>query len=634
MKKLKLSLLIILIISMLCGSILTVNAAPTNKGLTFTNTDVYRSASGEIVMPSTYEATVYFPSNTSSSTRGGNVVGTYTGATKTCFNFEIHQNGNPRIYIIDADNVARDVKFSNVNVYTGSPLHIAITADYSTGTFKCYINGELKQTETIQSFSIKNYTGTVCLGGDLRSDNSVYFKGTIQNVALYSDIRTASEIASDATATTPATDKLTVAYDLTGYTAGEFPATVNAIKGPALNYKKVQLFFDNRTPVAAADYSFALVGDIQTLNVSYGSQLPKLFDWLIANKDSKKIAHVFHLGDITDKDTADEWKRAVEQYNRLNGVIPYSFVRGNHDGIAKYNAYMNWDDFKHTTDGAYEKAMYNTYKKIAVGGLKYLIINLDLTASDLVLDWANELVEAHPDYNVIVTTHIYLSAAGERTTYIKYNAKNSAEAVWEKFISKHKNIVMVFCGHSPTDQIQVTKAKGVNGNEVTQILVDPQTTDKTYKAAGLVALLHFSSGGKNVEVEYYATIKEKYFLETNQFSFEVNTIAPDPNSTDGVIVDDNSSNNDGDNVSTDADDNNSSNKKKPTNKNNGEASSNVGLIIGIIAVVVVALGAGVVVFFLVYTKKGKKNKVPSEATDEVPVEATPEPSDEENGEEK
>ena len=71
------------------------------------------------------------------------------------------------------------------------------------------------------------------------------------------------------------------------------------------------------------------------------------------------------------------------------------------------------------------------------------------------------------------------------------------------------------------------KDTGVHGNEVTQILVDPQGTDKSHEAAGLVALLHFSDGGKHVEVEYYATVKERYFLASNQFSFDVAVVPPE-----------------------------------------------------------------------------------------------------------
>lgn len=636
MKKLKFSLLIILVVSLLLGTAFTASAAATDKGLTFTYMDVYRSESQTFNLPTTFEATVYFPSGTSSSTRGGNIIGTYTGSTsKTGFNFEIHESGNPRLYLVDSSSTVHDIIFTNVNVYTGSSVHVAITADYATGTYKCYLGGVLKQTITktaVNSYSISNI---ICLGGDRRSGNSIYFKGSLQKVAVYSDKRTDAEIASDASAASISSDGLAFGYDLTSYTSGSFPATLSAVKGPTLNYQKAEIWLDSRAPISSTDYSFALVGDIQTLNVSYGSQLPKLFDWILANKDSKKIAHVFHLGDITDKDTSDEWRRAVAQYNRLNGVIPYSFVRGNHDSVAKYNSYMGYDDYCHTIDGAYEQAMLNTYKKITVGGLKYLIINLDLGPSDLVLDWANELVENHPDYNVIVTTHIYLSNAGERTTYIKYTQKNSAEQMWNKFISKHKNIVMVFCGHSPTDQIRVTKSKGENGNEVTQILVDPQTTDKNYKAAGLVALLHFSNGGKHVEVEYYATIKEKYFLESNQFSFDVDVIQP-TSTLEEDLADENGSDSkdDKNNNKGNKDDNDdaSSDKKsdKKTNKVNNGQRLNVGLIIGIIGAVVAAVGAGVLVFVLVYSK-GKKKK-----SDLQPEEATPQdeetPQTEENNE--
>lgn len=41
---------------------------------------------------------------------------------------------------------------------------------------------------------------------------------------------------------------------------------------------------------------------------------------------------------------------------------------------------------------------------------------------------------------------------------------------------------------------------------------------------GMVALLHFSADGRNVQVEYYSTSKEKYFKAENQFSLELDVV--------------------------------------------------------------------------------------------------------------
>ena len=115
------------------------------QGLTFTNTDTYRTSHTTLDLPATYEATVYFLPSTAASIRGGVIFGCYSTAEKSCFSFEIYKNGSPRIYIIDDTQTAHNIIFTNVNVYTGETFHITITVDWTKGIYQCYLNGQLKQ---------------------------------------------------------------------------------------------------------------------------------------------------------------------------------------------------------------------------------------------------------------------------------------------------------------------------------------------------------------------------------------------------------------------------------------------------------------------------------------------------------
>lgn len=90
--------------------------------------------------------------------------------------------------------------------------------------------------------------------------------------------------------------------------------------------------------------------------------------------------------------------------------------------------------------------------------------------------------------------------------------------MWDKLIKKHENIVLVLSGHDPCDYVVAAQDKGVNGNVVTQLLVDPQGVDKAQGGVGMVTMLYFSADGKTVQVETYSTDKKAYFLEENQFT--------------------------------------------------------------------------------------------------------------------
>lgn len=474
--------------------------------------------------PKTIEATLCFPSDHPLDKRGGVVFGNYYGSGSACVNFEIHQNGSPRIYYIDNEGKSHDQIFERVNVCTGDWVHVAVVTDTEAGTAACYVNGELKQTLKAPVPSEITFRQRAVIGGDMRPDNGQYFKGKLRNVAIYNDMRTADEIAADATATTPDTDALFGFYEPDG--------TAETLKdscgnGPEFLLVSRESFMKNYSSVTDYDYSFAVIGDIQTLTCYYPEELHNIYDWLVDNAKAKKLEFVVGLGDITDKDTDSEWELAKTEMAKLNGVVPYSFVRGNHDSTGQYKNYFSYEEYKDTVDGCFKETMLNTYHTIRVKGRKYLFLNLDLSATDNMLAWANEVVEQHKDHTVIITTHIYLSAAGtlfndsSASSLTRYGMQNYPDVIWDKLVSRHENISMVLCGHAPTDRIVVNRREGVHGNTVTEMLIDPQTTDKTHEAVGMVAMLHFSNGGKTVDVEYYSTVKEGHFLEENQFRLEV-----------------------------------------------------------------------------------------------------------------
>ena len=79
------------------------------------------------------------------------------------------------------------------------------------------------------------------------------------------------------------------------------------------------------------EFSFMAIGDTQILTYYYPDKLENVYDYVLDNVNKKNVKHVFGLGDITDKDTQKEWTVAIEQISRMDGIVPYSVIRGNHD---------------------------------------------------------------------------------------------------------------------------------------------------------------------------------------------------------------------------------------------------------------------------------------------------------------
>ena len=488
---------------------------------------------GGLELPSTVEATLLFPKTFQG--RGGVVIGNYKDTTANGFNFEIHNNGNPRIYIV-ADGEAYDVIFDKADVRTGEKVHLAVTINYETRELFLYVDGEKVQRKKMkalpESVPLEN---VFILGGDNRSGNAQYFKGEIFSLALYSKVKTEEEISLDAKSESLDPDSLIAGWEnLSGETIKDVGASGHDIK-LSIN--------ENWTTEGGYKgeyaYSFALVGDTQSLNYNYPQKFHLLYDWIVDNAEDKKMKFVFGLGDITDNNLLWEWALAKQLINKMEGVVPYSVIRGNHDGIQNYCEIFPLAEYSHMIAGSYDGSMLNTYQTFEVGNIKYLVLNLDLALNDEILAWADEVVSSYPDRNVIVTTHIYLHSDGttvdrtDPTPATNYGSDYTSDEICERFIKMHENIKMVISGHRPCDNIVVTYETGDNGNKIAQILVDPQSIDVSQGPSGMVAMLYFSEDGKTVSTDFYSTVKNKYYYnDENTLTFEVEVIGENPSATD------------------------------------------------------------------------------------------------------
>lgn len=480
----------------------------------------------------TFEAVIQLPTDITG--RGGIILGNYKD-TNHFLNFEIIANGVPRLCVTSYDNTGSryDYQFSKVDVRSDKPVHLAITLDKSTGVAVCYVNGESKQvsnrnTQITINPSLNDYY--MVIGNDLRTKDNQCFKGTIGSVAVYTDIRTMEEIALDLEGINLENDNLEMYFNLAGLKTGDDISDLtgngyDAKFGTRASAEKGNWIY-NKSEVKDYLYSFAVVGDTQIIANRYGNSFGKIYDWILNNQATKKIAHVFGLGDITDANSGSEWALAKTHIlEKLTGVIPYSVVRGNHDGVANINNVFATEAYMSQFDGFYkENDITNSYRYFEIADTKYLFITLDYGANDDILNWAGNIIQANPDRKVIITTHAYLFRDGTTLDQgdvcppATTGGANNGDHMWDKLISKYENIYLVMSGHDPYANVVVTQTEGVNGNIVTQILTDHQGVD-TSTPTGMVTMLYFMADG-SIEVETYSTIQEAYYKENNQFVIE------------------------------------------------------------------------------------------------------------------
>ena len=315
------------------------------------------------------------------------------------------------------------------------------------------------------------------------------------------------------------------------------------------------------------DFAFAFVGDIQSMTaVDYKNSLDDdpendtayvdtLFSWLANNAESQKIKHVFTLGDLTEYSSENdpdlsyaareeggspnasgdkEWTIVKSAISKLDGIVPYSIVRGNHDDY-QIDTVFGYDAYKSNFNGFYageyalsnqadREAKYytnsitNSYKLVEIEGIKYIFITLDFNPTRGVVTWLDNILTQYSDYNAIITTHSFIredlslaTAQHLQTVVVAGKAGGAApEWIWKNCLSKHSNVMMTVCGHWDAQNVRMTTTEGDNGNQVLHLMVNPQVYDKRVEASGLVFLMRFFDGGKTVKAEYYSTILDLY----------------------------------------------------------------------------------------------------------------------------
>ncbi len=215
--------------------------------------------------------------------------------------------------------------------------------------------------------------------------------------------------------------------------------------------------------------------------------------WMVANTSRFDLRYVLHTGDMTNWGWLDssQLARAGAAIDVLrNAGLPYSLAIGNHDteavgwngvaGSSGYggSAYMynpecpatlgadacksgllvrRTDAFNQTfplssiqnVGGAYESGRIdNNWTTFSANGTRWLVLTLELWPRREVVAWAKDVVASHPNHNVIVQTHSYLTGSGKIWTSNGGYGATSPKYLYEKVIKPYANVSLVFSGHT------------------------------------------------------------------------------------------------------------------------------------------------------------------------------------------
>ncbi len=236
-----------------------------------------------------------------------------------------------------------------------------------------------------------------------------------------------------------------------------------------------------------------------------------------------------HLGDVTEHidQSEQEWIYADEHMTVLdaNG-IPNNLAPGNHDmssaGVAGfYDEYFPPSRYEGNDwyggymgdagDGIAEsrnRLNKDNYETFEVDGLDFLVIHLEYDMPSYAVQWAQNVIAAHPDHRVIISTHLFLSTSGSRpTTVLNRTADGmSAQAVWNQLIFPNCNVFLVLNGHYPGEANRTDPNSC--GEPVHQLESDYQS--RANGGDGWLRIMTFEPAQNEIEVSTYSPTKDQF----------------------------------------------------------------------------------------------------------------------------
>ncbi len=262
--------------------------------------------------------------------------------------------------------------------------------------------------------------------------------------------------------------------------------------------------------------------------------------WIVEQRDVEDIAFATHLGDVVQTwDDTTQWVLAEGAMSTLDGELPYGIALGNHDcdfprgeggddpacifdewfPLERYEAEPWWGG-----DQSWEGG-YSSYQLISASGLDLLMLHLAFEPREEELAWAAEVIDAHPDHIVILSTHWFLDPEGEWAG----SGPHSSDGIWEALVAPFDNVWLVLSAHVPGES---RRSDEVGGHPVHQLLSCYQTVDDRVSLDGWMRLMRFEPALGLLTVETYSPVLDSY--ETDEDSEFVLDLPVLPYDLDGV----------------------------------------------------------------------------------------------------
>ncbi|PKQ24736.1 MAG: hypothetical protein CVT65_01585 [Actinobacteria bacterium HGW-Actinobacteria-5] len=241
-------------------------------------------------------------------------------------------------------------------------------------------------------------------------------------------------------------------------------------------------------------FSIAVMPDTQAeTNNTANTPFLNRVNWMVANTSRFDLRYVLHTGDMVNWGWLDagQFTRAKAAVAVLrNAGLPYALAIGNHDtevvgwnGVPGSSGYggsayaynpecpvrlgagacKSWLLVRKTgafnqsfplssiqnVGGAYEAGKIDNYwTTFNADDTQWLVLTLELWPRKEVVAWAKDVVASHPNVNVIIQTHSYLTGGGKISASDGGYGATSPKYLYDQVVKPYANVKLVFSGHT------------------------------------------------------------------------------------------------------------------------------------------------------------------------------------------
>lgn len=270
----------------------------------------------------------------------------------------------------------------------------------------------------------------------------------------------------------------------------------------------------------SGDFTIIALPDTQNESQFFPNVLASQTQWIVAHRQELNIQMVLGEGDIVNNFADPEQQESsLAAFEKLDDAgVPYMLAIGNHDydnadpkAARSVNGFNRFFGPARYAAKAYYRGSFpagsneNFYGVENIGGQNFLFLVLEFVPRPSSMAWAESILQANQDKQVLVLTHSFTYVDGTRVdrcdTQDMPPGNETGDDMWA-VLRKYPNVFMVVSGHLTGGQEARRADLGDQGNLVNQFFTNFQTFP--HGGDGWLRIMTFHPASNTVSMQTFS----------------------------------------------------------------------------------------------------------------------------------